>query len=414
MQDNSKTVIEEFLKHFETSESFNNYCFGMSKERIQNFTTDNWISFLYGVNILAHKLKCKSSAEFIDKHISALSYMYSNYRPDKRKSREIKDFAYKIADKLAASPEFADFYYQIDIMASSTQNMGYKAAKMMRTAIYDEFIGNNFTKEFFKPSITLVDAKNKKLKNAGYYKHGNLLTHKVVLKENSVYFCNVVAHEIYHSLQHLGSLRRTKFLKKLGIKFAYDKQMAELYKLNHAYYLAYTQNLKGYKKQPLEYDAQLFATCFERRLRKNLRAAENNWGMLYQATQMLRGCEIFQDNVQYDEYSISMACHTPEKKQIAFLEELTSKYLTGAQLFEYEETKILFIPRNANNIININKLYTNLRKSKKNNTSSKDFLEKFFPQTYNTYHATKAEKMAYKPILSKVIINRLGANTKKR
>ena len=414
MQGNNNSNVAEFLKNFETSESFNNYCFSIPKERIQKFTTNDWISFLYGVNILANKLKCKTADEFVNKHVSALSYMYANYRPDKRKSREIKNFAYKIADKLASSPEFANFYYQIDIMATSTQYMDYKAVKMMRTAIYDEFIGDNFTKEFFKPSITLIEANSKKLKNAGYYKHGNLLTHKVVLKKGSVDFCNVAAHEIYHSLQHLGSLRRTKFLKKFGIKFAYDKKMAELYKLNHNFYLDYTIDLKGYKKQPLEYDARLFATCFERRLRKNLRASENNWGMLYQTTQILRGCSIFENNVQYDENSISVLLYTPEKRQFSLLKELTSKYLTGAEIFKSDETStILFISRNTQNIININKLYTNARKHQNNNVSSKEFFKKFFPLTYQKFYATEKEKMEYKPVLSRVIINRIYSKNQK-
>ena len=416
MEDNkSKKEIFDFLKNFETCESFKNYCFSMPKSRIQKFSTNDWISFLYGVNHLAKNMGYSTTTEFMIKNSDTMGYMYSNFRPDKAKSRAIKNFAYKVADKLASSPEFAKLYYNIDIVVKSTKYSDEKAVKMMRKAIYDEYLGDNYATSILKPSVTLVDANSKSMQNAGYYKQGNPLTHEVVIKAGVVDFCNVAAHEFYHSLQHLGLLRRTKLLEKLGIKFNYNKQMTELYKLNHAYYLDYSQNLKGYKKQPLEYDARLFATCFERRLRKNLRASENNWSMLYQTIQLLRSMDFDDQNSTYTEDGIHILCNTSNKEHKVILEELKAKYLKDAEISKADENSVvLSIPRNAKNIINLNKLYTNQRKSYNNPTFKKDFIKNHFPISYNIFYATNREKNMQKPLLGNIVINRLYSGFKKR
>ncbi len=401
---------EQFLKHFESSQAFNAFCLGMSKQQIRKLSTDDWTSIYYGINYLVSKGGYASATEFVTKHSKAFQHLYSNYTPDKKKSRAIKKFAYSIADKLSTSKEFADFYYKIDVWVAASSSTNYKLAALMRSAMYQEFLGDKVKAGLLKPFVRVVNRDNKEPITSGYYKAGGLFGHAVVVKRGMANFCNTTAHEIYHSLQHISFATRTKFLRKIGVRFNYDKKMAELYRLNNAYYFDLKDGLRAYKKQPLEYDARLFATCFERRLRKNLRASENNWGMVYQTTQMLREVDIYDQNVEYSEKSICLSFYAPNKQTQSILGELKTRHLQQAQLSNIEEgMMVLYIPANMHNIVKLNKLFNRSRKVQ-DDATRRAFIKESFPITYNKFFATEKERMQYQPNIKKIAIKRLGGN----
>ncbi len=412
----SDLATQKYLKHFFDDAEFSAFCLSQKKDRIKRMATKDWVGFFRAATSLAEKLGYKSRTDFLSVHANAFNHMYSNYCPDKRRSRKIKKFAYQMADKLAASQEFAQLYYDVDIAVCRSQKDVRNAAKIIRDEFFLEYIGSEIKANLLKPRVLVRKRLKKDVTLGGYYKQNILLPHEIAIRENVPGFCNVTAHELYHSMQRLGTLKRFEFLKKIGVTFEYDKQMAELYKFNNSYYINASHFTKGYKKQPLEYDARLFAVCFERKLRKNLKAAENNWGLLYQTLQVLRSYQISSLNIQYDEDGISVLCSTDEKRHISFLEELNSKHLTKAQIFYYDpQTHGLYIPRDKQNSIAINKLYTNLIKlgRKSGDVFMQEFVKRFFPQTYNKFHATAEEKIKGKTTVSKFMIQRLSENIKK-
>ncbi|MBQ7303373.1 MAG: hypothetical protein IJW75_00440 [Alphaproteobacteria bacterium] len=413
----SDLATQKYLEHFFDDAGFSAFCLSQKKDRIKRMTTKDWLGFFRAASSLAEKLGYKDRANFLSVHNNAFNYMYSNYCPDKRRSRKIKKFAYQMADKLATSQEFAQLYYDVDIAVWRSQKDVRNAAKIIRDEFFLEYTGSEIKANLLKPRVLVRKQLKKDVTLGGYYKQNILLPHEIAIRENVPGFCNITAHELYHSMQRLGTLKRFEFLKKIGVTFEYDKQMAELYQFNNSYYINGLQSDKGYKKQPLEYDARLFAACFERRLRKNLKAAENNWGLLYQTVQVLRSYQISSLNIQYDEEGISVLCSTDEKRHISFLEELNSKHLTKAQIFYYDpKTHGLYIPRDKQNSIAINKLYTNSTKSgrKGDDVFMQEFVKRFFPQTYNKFHATAEEKIKRRSVLSSVTINRLGSSSTKR
>ena len=302
-----------------------------------------------------------------------------------------------MADKLATSEEFAQLYYDIDVAVWRSQKDRVNAAKIIRDEFFLEYAGSKIKANLLKPRVSVRKLLRRDVTLGGYYKQNIFLPHEIAIKVNVSNFCNVSAHELYHSIQRLGTLKRFEFLKKIGVAFEADKQMAELYKFNNSYYINGSQFTKGYKRQPLEYDARLFAVCFERRLRKNLKAAENNWGLLHQTLQVLRSYKISSLDIQYDEESISVLCSTDEKRHLSFLEELNSKHLTKAQIFYCDpKTHVLYIPRDKQNSIAINKLYTKLTKAGRNGDEAfmQEFVKHFFPPPVSNPRTSRSSHTA--------------------
>ena len=414
MQDKSFADIANFLKNFETSESFNKYCFSMSEKQIQNMTTEDWISFLYGLNHLGKRTKCKTADELINKHEGAIAYMYSNFRLEKKHARSIKQLAYKMADALATSESFAEFYYNVDVIASAVPDSVHKDnIKTMRTVLYDQSMGKGLAHSLLAPKIqtTSSDATSvgQGYFEAGYFTQSGLLERKVNINTNMVNMCNTTAHELYHSIQRLSDSKRAQLMKKLGFKINSDSKINELYSLNSRFYLNGTKDMRGYKKQPLEYGARFFATCFERRLRHNLRAAENNWGVTYMSSQLLRSLNVFENGIQSDENGIILVYKDLDERKISLLQEFSQNYLknNSPSFLGTMDSSLLIIEPTPDNIININRLYTQMKKAEKMKDGKLQLLEKYFPLTYQKFHASENKKQATKPVLIKAMINRL-------
>ena len=92
------------------------------------------------------------------------------------------------------------------------------------------------------------------------------------------------------------------------------------------------------------------------------------------------------------------------------MQEFSQKYVKNQNrttFFCAGNAGVLAIEPTKENIINLNRLYTNMRKAERNNTLKTEFLKEYFPITYEKYYASEQEKLAQKSVLSKVIINRL-------
>lgn len=408
------------MKMFESEKTFKAYCFGLSKKTIRSMTTDDWISFYKGLHHLGKSLGYQTTNEVVKNHTEVLEYMYSNFRLNKTEARKIKNLAYKMADALATSKTFADFYYASDVRSVSINNTECQQnVKAMRTFLYREIFGDGIKHNILRPKVKTTEIKKDKsasFSQAGYFCQDGLFVREVDVHLESSDFCNTAAHELYHSLQRLPDSKRAKLLKKLGVNVdvPFDAKTGELYALSHSFYLnglkSGIQNTKGYQKQPLEYGARLFATCFERRLRHNLRASQNNWGATYMSTQLLRHLDIFEGNLQTDKAEVVLSYIELQEKDISLLQEFSQKYVKNQNrttFFCAGNVGVLAIEPTKENIINLNRLYTNMRKAEKNDTLKTEFLKQYFPITYQKYYASEQEKLAQKSVLSKVIINRL-------
>ena len=391
------------IPHFSNGAEFDRFCLNLSKEAIHKMNTDDWIRFLYEADKLAYKEKMTKSDVFIKAHQKAFAYMYSNFRMNKETTREIKNLAYQMADALSDSKEFSDLYFNIDVAVCHDDATDEYAAKKMRKAFYDKYFGSSLGKSLLKPKIKMVTGK---LDYGGFFYEKNL-SRKICLSGQYSHFCNTVAHELYHSLQFIGHSKRTKFMEKLGIKVPYDAKMSELYMLNRVFYINMEDNKQGYLKQPLEYGARFFATCFERRLRHNIKAAENNWGMLYMSSQIMRGLKLYDNRNGYSSNNVILSYDEPSEKTKSVINEISSRYLKPVNVTEKDGTLTLVIDRNVNNIININKLFTQIRKAERSESVESDFIKKYLPLTYKRFYATEEERLAYKPVLSRVKINRI-------
>ncbi|MBQ8870035.1 MAG: hypothetical protein IJ019_01505 [Alphaproteobacteria bacterium] len=417
MQDNDFERARQFYKMFENERTFSNFCFSLSKKRIQNMTTDEWISFFYGLNRLGKNLGYKTTDEVVKNHREPLEYMYSNFRLNKNEARKIKTLAYQMADALATSKTFADFYYAADIGAAKMDDSSYQhTVKTMRKFLYDEIFGDGIKHSILAPDIKISSDKRNNTSDwskSGHFLQDGLFTREVDVHLESSDFCNTAAHELYHSLQRLSDSKRAKLLKKLRfeVDVPFDTKTGELYSLNHAFYLKGLADCsKGYQKQPLEYGARFFATCFERRLRHNLRASQNNWGAAYMSTQLLRHLDIFEGNLQTDKVGVVLSYIELQEKDLSLLQEFSQKYVKNQNrttFFCAGNVSVLAIEPTKNNIINLNRLYTNMQKARRNKTLKTEFLKQYFPITYQKYYATEQEKLAQKSVLSRVMINRL-------
>lgn len=422
MQDNDFERVQDFLRFFESENSFNQFCFSLSKKRIQNMTTDEWISFFYGLKHLSKSLRCKTTDKVVMMHSKALAYMYSNFRFNKAEASNIKHLAYKMADALATSKAFADFYYATDVRASKMPYLAYKSVvKKMRTTLYNEVMGDGIKHSILKPKVKTSLSKNDStnvFKQSGCFEQSGILVREVDVHPYLSGFCNTAAHELYHSIQHLSDSKRAKLLKKLGFELGipFDGKIAELYSLNSNFYINASQNMQGYKKQPLEYGARFFATCFERRLRHNLKSAENNWGITYMSNQLMRTLGIFEDELHSDKAATILSYSNLQEKETSLLQELSDKYLKNCNdpiFLNAAKIGLLCIESNSHNIININRLYTKIKKAENDNNIESAFIKQYFPITYYKYYASDKEKLAYKPVISKVIINRLDKSNSK-
>ena len=416
MRDNEYYRAKLFMKMFENEKTFKAYCFGLSKKNIQSMTTDDWISFYKGLNHLGKSLGYKTTSEVVKNHTKVLEYMYSNFRLNKNEARKIKNLAYKMADSLATSKTFADFYYDEDVRAAQMDKTDYQQnVKAMRTFLYSEVFGDGIKHSILRPKVKTTEIKKDKsasFSQSGYFCQDGLFVREVDVHLESSDFCNTAAHELYHSLQGLPDSKRAKLLKSLGfeVDVPFDDKTGELYALSSAFYLKNLQNTKGYQKQPIEYGARLFATCFERRLRHNLRASQNNWGATYMSTQLLRHLNIIEDNLQSAKAEVILTYIELQEKDISLLQEFSQKYVKNQNrttFFCAGNVGVLAIEPTKENIINLNRLYTNMRKAEKNDTLKTEFLKQYFPITYEKYYASEQEKLAQKSVLSKVIINRL-------
>ena len=321
---------------------------------------------------------------------------------------------YKMADALATSESFAEFYYNVDVIASAVPESVHKDnIKTMRTVLYDQSMGKGLAHSLLAPKIqtTSSDATSvgQGYFEAGYFTQSGLLERKVNINTNMVNMCNTTAHELYHSIQRLSDSKRAQLMKKLGFKINSDSKINELYSLNSRFYLNGTKDMRGYKKQPLEYGARFFATCFERRLRHNLRAAENNWGVTYMSSQLLRSLNVFENGIQSDENGIILVYKDLDERKISLLQEFSQNYLknNSPSFLGTMDSSLLIIEPTPDNIININRLYTQMKKAEKMKDGKLQLLEKYFPLTYQKFHASENKKQATKPVLIKAMINRL-------
>ncbi len=396
----------DFSANFSTNDTFHKHCLSLSQKQIQNMSTKDWLKFYSGMNSLCERLG-NNPNEFMKKHLGALAYLYHNYRSPKETSRKIKELAYKVADSLATSEEFAKLYYEIDIMS---YKQDYKQfAKILRKSVYEKaFRGRKFS-ALMMPKLKIK--KSNEMHCNGVFTMEN--SHKlpvIKLRECGVDFCNTTAHELFHSLQTLKDTSRIKLLSKIGIKFSSDKETEELYRLNHKYYLPseISNNFRynGYEKQPLEWGARFFATCFERRLRKNLRAEKNNWNLLYQTTQILRKMEIYDRNATYNKSGVEIIVNIFDKKDESIIRELGTKYVKKGYTLPTGSSALLHIDRNTQTFINISNLYNELCKAEEKGIGRKELIKKFFPMTYDTFYRNRDEKRIQSSFLDKIKINR--------
>ncbi len=384
----TKTVFRSFLN--------------LSKDQVKNLSTETWLAFYDIADVLCKETRCSPQA-LIEKYPDVFLHMYSNYRQPKDISLKIKQLAYEVADSLTTSNEFAQLYYDIDTLCCVTESK--KAARILRKYVYKEVFGNEIIANLLKPKLKIEKTDNM-INNGSFNKGDSFDLPKVRLRKGGTNFCNTAAHELFHSLQCLNNSHRIKFLKKMGISFPYDKNMGKLYNANSDYYISTNDEkgyiYQGYRKQPLEYGARFFATCFERRLRKNLRANEKNWNLMFQTTQILRKLDINEQVSKYSPKEVYIHIDVKSKKDEFILREFKSVYVKKGTMWP---VGCLTIDRDVQNAISISNLYKKICEAEQTNTQ-KDLIKKFFPITYNALYASEKEKSQQIPVLGKITINR--------
>lgn len=384
---------------------FDKYCYGLSEQKIQNMTTEEWLNIYAYMIDLCNKIDCGTN-EFVQNHKNAVMYLYSNYRQTKETSRKIKELAYQTADSLSTSKEFLQLYYDIEVAVYETDKK--KLVQILRKTVYDKTFGHEILSKILRPKLKIEDDNNMYF-GGNFEKRGAFQRSMVKVRKSTAQFTNTVAHELFHSLQHLKDTKRLNLFKKLGINLTFDKSLGSLYKLNNFYYFL-TADRQGpeflaYKKQPLEYGASFFATCFERRLRQNFNVANKNWHLLYETTQILRRLGVDDKRIFFKKENISIVIDTSDEKQQSILREFKAKYLGQSKLFLTDkDTTLLTIDGSIQNKINISNLYKQMLG--KDELSKEEYIKKFFPITYEIFYLSKDERAVKSPLLSKVMINR--------
>ena len=392
----------DFSASFYDNNSFRRYCLGLSKEQIQNMTTRDWLLFYDKVGSLCGHLDT-SPHKFVKTNADVFAHMYQNYRSPQAVNRKIKELAYNVADKLSESEEFSSIYYRFDVTCNRKKIK--KAAKIMRRAVYDVALKNAILSTLMMPKIKIK--KSDEIEHAGTFCKNDPLDLPVVnIRNVCVDFCNVTAHELFHSLQNLPYTTRALLLRKFNINLSSDKEIEALYKLNRSCYLEAKEDYQGYRKQPLEWGARFFATCFERRLRKNLKAEENNWNLLYQTIQVVRELEINDNKVLFDKKGIEVIVDISNKRDESVLMELKKKYIKSGYIMICGSFASLRINRDTQTFMNISNLYNKEQKNKREGIGKEEFIKQFFPITYDTFYRTEKEKRVQSSVLDKIRINR--------